>query len=201
MSDFLSDYLGRQARSLVSNALAPAEAAGGRVIAMLAGVAGFGAVATLCLIGVLIFLSVALDLWITGIAGPVVAALATAGFYLVAGLICLLAAIGFGRGSRKKNSLSPPVESAAAKERGAPRSATPHIAEAVEETVAPFVAILHQMGLKREEVAVRLAAEATKQIGPLALVGIALLAGFLGERALNPTKPPTNPTTKPPPSA
>ncbi len=44
------------------------------------------------------------------------------------------------------------------------------------------------MGLKREEVAVRLAAEASKQMGPLTLVGLALIVGFLAQRSLE--KPP-----------
>jgi hypothetical protein len=184
----MSDFFSRQARRFVSNALAPVEATSGRIIGLAIGMAGLGAVATACFIATLIFLSVALDLWLTKLADPVIAALAVAGFYLVIALLCVVLAISYGRKKKSTPSPADPKPAPAPAPSPAPVDSAPYLSENIDETLAPFVAILQQFGLKREEVAVRLAAEATKQIGPLALVGIALLAGFLGERALNSSK-------------
>jgi hypothetical protein len=175
----MTDFVTHQARRVISGALAPVEAAGARFI----GTAGIAGVATVCLIAALIFLSIALDLWLAQLAGPVVAALGAAGLYLAAGVLCLVLLRMQGGKTPKK---APQRQSAAAK---AERSeSASDLSTNIEETIAPFVAILQQSGLKREELAVRLAAEASKQIGPLALVGLALVAGYLGERALNPPK-------------
>jgi len=160
----MSDFFSRQARRFVSNALAPVEATSGRIIGLAIGMAGLGAVATACFIATLIFLSV------------------------VIALLCVVLAISYGRKKKSTPSPADPKPAPAPAPSPAPVDSAPYLSENIDETLAPFVAILQQFGLKREEVAVRLAAEATKQIGPLALVGIALLAGFLGERALNSSK-------------
>ncbi len=141
--------------------------------------------AAACLIAALIFLSIALDLWLTQLAGPVVAALGAAGLYLLVALICFVLLLRARRPKATANTKAPPRRAA---EKGAEERRSDFSAS-IEETVAPFVAILQQTGLKREEVAVRLAAEASKQIGPLTLVALALAVGFLVERSLNKSKP------------
>ncbi|MGB8277035.1 MAG: hypothetical protein WCF20_03750 [Methylovirgula sp.] len=179
----MTDFFTRQARNIISGALAPVEAAGARFIGMFVSMAGIAGVATACLIAALIFLSIALDLWLAQFAGPVVAALGAAGLYLLVAVLCLL--LLRARGAKTKQTALPqhPVEAAG-------KTSRPDLSANIEETVAPFVAILQQTGLKREEIAVRLAAEATKQLGPLTLVALALAVGFLVERSFNNAKTP-----------
>ncbi len=183
----MTDFLTRQARNIVGGALAPVEAAGARFVGMFVSMAGIAGVATACLIAALIFLSIALDLWLAQFAGPVVAALGAAGLYLFVAVLCLLLlwARGAKTNTKTKQKALPqhPVEAAEKTDR-------PDLSAHIEETVAPFVAILQQTGLKREEIAVRLAAEATKQLGPLTLVALALAVGFLVERSFNNPKAP-----------
>jgi uncharacterized membrane protein YedE/YeeE len=180
------DYLTRQARAIASAAVSPVEAAGNRFVGMIVGTAGFATLALVCLIGTVIFLSIALDLWLTQLYGPVIGALGAAGLYFVVTLLALVLLLA--RRAKppvsKKNSPTPaePAANTEAEEHASNFSAE------VESTVAPFVAVLSELGLKREEVAVRLAAEASKQMGPLTLVGLALIVGFLAQRSLE--KPP-----------
>lgn len=186
----MSDFFPRQARKITTSAMAPVEAAGSRLL----GLISIGGIALLCLIATIIFLSVALDLWLSGIFSPVIGALATAGFYFLIVLICLvilavrrekkpatlkiqrkIEAKTEGKGSRT------PLEDAETTEPASGLSAN------LEEAVMPFLAILQRYGMKREAVAVQLATEATKELGPLALVTLAVAAGFLCERQLNRT--------------
>ena len=169
----MMDFVTRQLRRAVSGALEPVEAAGTRVL----GIAGIGSIAIVCLIAAIAFFSLALYLWLTQLAGPIIAALGVAGFYLVIVAICLLLLRGR---NRKDMTKAVPPSAAPASE----------LSAGIEEAIAPFVAILHDAGLKREEVAIRLGTEVSKQFGPLALVAIALAAGFLVERSLNQTKKP-----------
>lgn len=171
----MTDFFTRQARKVVTGALAPVEAAGTRLL----GTAGIGAVAIACLLAAIIFLSIALDLWLAQIAGPVIAALGAAGFYLIVAVLCLLLL----RARRMNAQVKAPPAPAETAEKS-------EISASIEETLAPFVAILHDLGLKREETAVRLGTEVAKQLGPLALFAVALAAGFLFERSLNNSKKP-----------
>lgn len=171
----MKDFLTRQVRTIVGGAVAPVEAAGNRLIGTVVRMASIAGVAVIALIAMLICLSIALDLWLTDIANPVIAALAVAGFYFVVAVICLILLLA----ARSTEAATPPVPVAEAKKTDTRLSAN------IEETVGPFVEIFRQSGLKREEVAVRLAAEATKQLGPVSLVGLALAVGFLCERALD----------------
>jgi hypothetical protein len=182
----MMDYLTRQARVIVTTAVTPVETAANRFVGMLVGTAGFATLALAGLIGTVIFLSIALDLWLTTLYGPVIGALGAAGLFFIVTLLSLLLLWGQRAKSRdsKKNSRAP-VEA----------EADPEVAERasnfsaeIESTVAPFVALLGELGLKREEMAVRLATEASKQMGPLTLVGLALVVGFLAQRSLE--KPP-----------
>ncbi len=180
----MSDFFARQARNIAANAVAPVEAFGARFI----GLAGLAGVATVCIIAAVIFLSVALDLWVAQMAGPVIGALATAGFYILVALICFAILLARSKGGKKKKAPPSPID--VAETAKAPNAAS-GLSANLEETVAPFVAILQQSGLKREAVAVRLATEATKELGPLALVALALAVGFLCERSINnPKQPP-----------
>jgi hypothetical protein len=177
------EYLARRAQSLVNAAIAPVEAAGTRFVGMLASTAGFATLAVACLIGTVIFLSIALDMWLTQLAGPIIGALGAAGLYLfvaVVSLILLVRRRSTSAAASKKNLAR--ALGAADNPEAAPAS---EFSAGIEETVAPFVAILKELGMKREEVVVRLAAEASKQIGPLTLVGLALVVGFLAERSFD----------------
>lgn len=168
----MTDFITRQLQKLIGGALAPVEAAGTRLL----GTAGFGLVAIACLIAAIAFLSVALDQWLAQLWGPALAALAVAGFYLVIVGICLM--MMRARSSRKPSLQAPPVQPAMQSDAAAN----------IEESIAPFVAILHDSGLKREEVAVRLGTEVAKQLGPVALIATALVAGFILQRSLEDSK-------------
>lgn len=171
----MTEFFTRQLRNLVSNTLDPIESASTRLL----GTAAIASVAIACLVAAIAFVSIALDQWLAQSAGPVIAALGAAGFYLVIVLICLL--ILRARRNSKTQTQPPSV----------PPAETKETAANIEETIAPFVAILHDTGLKREEVAVRLGTEMAKQLGPLGLVATALIAGFILQRSLNDsTKPP-----------
>ncbi len=173
----MKDFITYQVRTIVGGAVVPVEAAGNRLIGTVVRTASIAGVAVVALIAMIICLSIALDLWLTDIASPVIAALAVAGFYFVVTIICLILLLAAR--STKAGAATQPAPAAEAKKPDTPLSAN------IEETVGPFVEILRQSGLKREEVAVRLAAEATKQLGPVSLVGLALAVGFLCERALD----------------
>lgn len=194
----MGGFLARQARSIVTGALAPVEAVGARFIQII-GIAG---IAVLCVLATLIFLSVALDLWLAQIFGPVIAALGTAGLYLLAALLCLLLLQMQGRKRRPKNpGKDGEGRNAAGRDAGrdktkavpepaaaiaADAEPSPRLAANLDETLAPFLAILQQSGLKREEVALRLASATAKELGPLALLGLAVAAGFICQRSLKP---------------
>lgn len=184
--------------------MAPVEAAGGRFL----GLMGIGGIALLCLIATIIFLSVALDLWLSRLYDPIIGALGTAGFYFAVLLVCLL--ILWARGRKKKTPAVKKVQVASSKaaldqaslDQAALNQAALDEAEAaaraqaaglsvnLEKTIAPFLAILQQSGMKREAVAVQLATEVSKEFGPFALVALAVAAGFLSERSLTKTKSP-----------
>lgn len=173
----MKDFLTRQVRTIVGGAVAPVEAAGNRLIGTVVRMASIAGVAVVALIAMIICLSIALALWLTDITGPVIATLAVAGFYFVITAICLILLLALR--STEADAATRPAPAAAA------NKTDTRLSENIEETVGPFVEILRQSGLKREEVAVRLAAEATKQLGPVSLVGLALAVGFLCERALD----------------
>jgi hypothetical protein len=175
----MMDFLTRQVRTLVDGAVTPVEAAGNRLVGRVVRTAGVAGVAVAALIAMLICLSIALDLWLTSVAGPIVAALGVAGFYFIVAVICLILLLARGSAQTKAAAAQQRVVEAAAAKADSRLSAN------IEETVGPFVEILRQTGLKREEVAVRLAAEATKQMGPISLIGLALTVGFLCERAID----------------
>jgi hypothetical protein len=175
----MMDFITRQARSAVTGVLTPVELTSKRLISTLIVTAALGIVAAAAAIGMLILLSLALDRWVADQFGSAIGALVTAGFYLVVLLFCVL--LLWARGAKREKIERQEQEAEAIAKT---QQSASHLSANLEQTIAPIVDILHQSGMKREEIAVRLATQATKQMGPVTLVGLALAVGFLSERAL-----------------
>ena len=153
---------------------------GGAVSPLVDQVTAFGAsllgklalfvVAALCMVVVVVALTIAFDLWIASLAGAIVGALAVAGVYLLVAIAAVVLAL---RGSGKAQ------ESAAGVEEPAPAAATAAKDEKVDQFTAPILAMLASLGLRREQIAVLAGASLAKRLGPVPLVGIAIVAGFL----------------------
>lgn len=163
--------LGLLAR-LVGGAVDPlidrASVAGGRLARKLA----LFLVAAVCLVVVLIALTAAFDLWVTSKAGAIIGALAVAGVYLVVALVALWLALRGGATSQ-----AAPAGDAAAED--AARAAQSARKAQVDAFAAPLMQALAGLGLRREQLAVLAGSSLAKQLGPLPLVGLALVAGFL----------------------
>ena len=152
---------------------------GGAVSPLVDQVTAFGAslirrlalflVAALCAIVVIIALTIAFDLWIASLASPIVGALAVAGLYLAIAVAAVSLALRDGR---------KPASEASREEQEA-ESAVHATSESVDEFTAPILTILRSLGLRREQLAVLAGASLAKQLNPLPLVGIAIVAGFL----------------------
>jgi Putative Actinobacterial Holin-X, holin superfamily III len=119
------------------------------------------------------FLSVALYLWVAQLTQPLFAALAVAGLHIAVAGVCLLVFWLKGPPRPKK----PPAPEAVSEDPVAAGRA--QLAENIDQTVAPLIAILHEADMKPEETALRLGVALTKQVGPLGLVALALGAGFI----------------------
>ena len=128
-------------------------------------------VAAICFVVVAIALTVAFDLWIASLAGAIVGALAVAGLYLALGAIAVVLALQSGATRRRDTAAA--AAAAAAPEPGRNRSAQ------VDRFIAPLLKTLQALGLRREQIAVLAGASVAKQIGPIPLVGLAIVAGFL----------------------
>jgi hypothetical protein len=170
MIEFLSRQLGEITASV--------EAAGRRLATSVVLLVG----ALLFCLASLAFLSVALYLWVDERTQPLIAALAVAGLHIVIALFCLIVFWLKGRRPKPlKQAANPISEDPVAANRA-------EFAENIDATVAPLIAILHEADMKPEEAALRLGVALTKQAGPLALVALALGAGFLFARRLTPPK-------------
>lgn len=127
-------------------------------------------VAAICMVVVVIALTVAFDLWIASFAGAIVGALAVAAVYLAVAIAAVVLAMRGG--SRSQEAEQPaadePVAAAAAEKD-----------EKVDQFTAPILAMLASLGLRREQIAVLAGASLAKRLGPVPLVGIAVVAGFL----------------------
>lgn len=129
------------------------------------------------------FLSVALYLWAAERTEPMIAALAVAGLHIAVAGVLFLAFCWKGRIRSRKTVASnsipeDPVDVGRAQ-----------FAENLDQTVAPLIAVLHDANMKPEEATLRLGVALTKQVGPLALVALALGAGFiLARRLTTPSK-------------
>ena len=149
---------------------------GGAVSPLVDQVTAFGAsllrklalfvVAAFCMVVVVIALTIVFDLWIASLAGSIVGALAVAGLYLAVAIIAVVLAT---RGGAKpaQAEAEPAAAASAAKD------------EKVDQFTAPLLAMLASLGLRREQIAVLAGASLAKRLGPVPLVGIAIVAGFL----------------------
>jgi hypothetical protein len=133
------------------------------------------AVAALCMLVVLIALTIAFDLWIATLAGPIVAALAVAGLYLLVAVISIALALHDG----SKAAATPEQAKAEAAKAASPQ---PEINAQIDQFTAPILELLQRFGLRREQLAVFAGANLAKRLGPLPLVGCAIVAGFLAGR-------------------
>jgi uncharacterized membrane protein YraQ (UPF0718 family) len=133
------------------------------------------AVAGVCAIVVLIALTNAFDLWITTLAGPIVGALAVAGLYLAIAIVAVVVAL---RDESAPKKAAAPATEAASDTRPDPSEA----AARIDQFTAPIMDMLQRYGFKREQLAVFAGATLAKRLGPLPLVGCAIVAGFLAGR-------------------
>ncbi len=126
-------------------------------------------VAGLCLLVVLLALTIAFGLWITSLAGAVVGCLAVAGLYLLVAALAIALALGGGAKARVERAEAPD-----------PRRDEERAFDAqIDQFSAPLLRMLQQLGLKRELIAVLAGTSVAKRLGPLPLVGLAIVAGFL----------------------
>ncbi len=139
-------------------------------------------VALIFLLASFAFVSVALYLWVAEVTRPALAALSVAGLHIAVAGVCLIAFWLKGRGAKpSKKTVQPnsiPEDSLAA--------SRAELSESIDQTVAPLIAILHEADMKPEEAALRLGVTLAKQVGPMALVALALAAGFMFARRLTP---------------
>ncbi len=129
-------------------------------------------VAAICMVVVVIALTFAFDLWITTLAGPIVGALAVAGLYLLIAMSAVVLAL---RGGTKPTAASVKMEADDTARNDSARAKD----EKVDQFTAPILSMLASLGLRREQIAVLAGASLAKRLGPVPLVGIAIVAGFL----------------------
>jgi hypothetical protein len=168
----VSGFLKRQLREITASI----EAMSGRIFAR----AALVVLLLVFLLAGFTFLSVALYLWVAAMTRPLIAALAVGGLNIAIAIICLIVLLLKGRSAKaaQKNPLpTPAAEDSAA-------AARAERADAIDRTIAPLIAVLHDADMKPEEVALRLGAALTKDVSPLALVALALAAGFMFSRWL-----------------
>lgn len=129
-------------------------------------------VAAVCIVVVIIALTVAFALWVASKAGAIAGVLAVAGVYLVVALVAVFFAL---RKERAAVAADPATAAQAAESEAAARGR----GEQIDAFAAPLMDLLAGLGLKREQLAVLAGSSLAKQLGPLPLVGLALLGGFL----------------------
>jgi hypothetical protein len=168
----MSEFLKRQVRE----ALAPLESMMLRLLRK----AALGILALASLFACLVLLSVAAYIWLSGLVGAIFAALALAGFYVLITLACVVAIRAAGAAPTADTTVSNSGE----KVQQAPGTAaadaqSENIAENIDRTLAPILAILQEAGLQRANIAVLLGAEVAKQVRPFMLVVTAFVTGFI----------------------
>ena len=127
-------------------------------------------VAAVCMLVVIVALTVAFDLWIASLAGAITGALAVAALYLAVAVAAIILALRGGRQPAKSDQRAVNEE---------PAAANAEKDEKVDQFTAPILAMLASLGLRREQIAVLAGASLAKRLGPVPLVGIAIVAGFL----------------------
>jgi hypothetical protein len=151
----------------VSGAFAPlfdqATDAGARLLWKLALFAA--AAAALAIAG--IAATLAFGLWIASMRGPVAGALAVAALYAAVAILAVVLALWPRRAATARAAQDPVRESQTKTN------------DEIDAFTAPLLDALSRFGLRREQLAVLAGASLAKQLGPLPLVGLAILAGFL----------------------
>ncbi len=160
MFDLLARLAGGAVQPLIDR-LSAAGASLARRVALLL-------VAGICFVVVLIALTAALDLWVAELAGPIAGVLAVAGVYLVVGLTAGITGL---RGGAK------PAPSTKAQPAEAETTRARQIQ--IDQFIAPLLGMLQRLGLRREQLAVLAGASVAKQLKPVPLVGLAIIAGFV----------------------
>ncbi len=155
--------------SLVGDAVAPLLDAAADFSARLLRKLALFLAAALCMLVVLIALTIAFDLWIASLAGPIAGALAVAGVYLLVAILAVVLAI--------RDPRPAPRPDAVAAASAAPKN--PQLGVQIDQFTKPILDILQRFGLKREQLAVFAGATMAKRLGPLPLVGCAIVVGFL----------------------
>ncbi len=156
--------------SLLGDAVAPLLDAAAEFSARLLRKLALFLAAALCMLVVLIALTIAFDLWIASLAGPIVGALAVAGVYLLVAVLAVVLAL------RDPRPAAAPADPAAATA-AAPKN--PQLGAQIDQFTKPILDVLQRFGLKREQLAVFAGATMAKRLGPLPLVGCAIVVGFL----------------------
>ena len=126
-------------------------------------------VAALCLNVVLIALTIAFGMWIATLAGAIVGVLAVAGVYLLIAVVAIILA------TRQPKAVAQ-VEKSETSEQARDRV---DLNSQVDDFTAPLMKLLQSLGLRREQLAVLAGATVAKRLGPVPLVGLAIVAGFL----------------------
>lgn len=111
-------------------------------------------------------LTLAFGMWIATLAGPIVGVLAVAGLYLVIAIAALALAL------RSRKTPAHAVEEPETTDE-------PTRSARVDQFTAPVLDILQRFGFRREQMAVLVGAGLAKQLKPIPLVGLAIVAGFL----------------------
>ena len=127
-------------------------------------------VAALCLNIVLIMLTVAFGMWIATIGGAIVGVLAVAGLYFSIAVVAIVVA------TRTPKSAAPASAKAETADQAKERV---DLDSRVDDFTAPILRLLQSLGLRREQMAVLAGATVAKRLGPVPLVGLAIVAGFL----------------------
>jgi hypothetical protein len=196
----MSGFLRRQ----LHEALAPLE----RMALTLLRQSALAVVALASLFACLTFLSVAGFIWLSGLVGAALAALALAGIYMLIALICLLAARGRGSAAKTTATASQRAQGAAESQQAQHVAAAragqnpeqqnaaqqDHLeqtatqadedmrSENIDAALAPILAVLQEAGLQRTNIGVLVAAAVAKQVNPFVLVATAFALGLTFSR-------------------
>ena len=138
-------------------------------------------VAGLALVVVGIALTMAFELWVASRAGHIAGALAVAGLYFTIAIIAVALALWGGKSKTQsaeaRDSRPGTTKPGAGRSEGAADRSG--LDSQVDAFAAPLLNILAGLGLRREQLAVLAGTSLAKQIGPVPLVALAIVAGFL----------------------
>jgi hypothetical protein len=150
---------------LLSGALAPLQDRVTEIISRLVKKAALLFAAAIAFLAALIALTIAFDLWIATLAGPIVAALAVAALYILAGTLAVVLAL---------RDVPQPAGAAPAQPSGAPIAR-----DEINQAAAPLLDLIKRSRGNPEQMALITAAFVAKKTGPVTLAGGALAAGFV----------------------